>query len=155
MERIGLTFLGYICGCSRLYLWYIIFKCLFGIIVIFLASLEYTPLKTPEPLRNFTQLKLFTQHICSLVPTLGRMLQDSLENVMNSMSRYVTRRGKFTGKFNFGVGTGGGRRKISRHPNISEVRGRVRGGVVLVRTRSGFTIKNLTKGGHYRKGGGV
>ena len=77
------------------------------LLVIFLSLKDDIPVDTPAPGRNFSQLYLLDQQICTSVPPLGRAVQAASVRMLSSLSRSGLGGEARSGKFNFGVGTGG------------------------------------------------
>ena len=77
-----------------------------GLIVILKG---YTDAETPSPRRPFSQLSMLDQQICrSRTPLGGGSVQAASANVTTSLSCSVPGGRNFSGKFNFGLGTGVG-----------------------------------------------
>ena len=77
-------------------------------IVMFLPSKDDTPVDMPTPGRTFSQFAFLSQHLCTSGPPLGRAVKLASVWMSSSLSRYVTVGKAKLGKFNFGVGMGGG-----------------------------------------------
>ena len=77
-------------------------------IVMFSSSKDNTPADTPNTRPPFFQMASLAQQICILGPPLGRAVQAASESMKTSFSLSVPGGKKMPGKFNFGVGRGGG-----------------------------------------------
>ena len=80
-------------------------------------SVETTPARKPFP-----QLDIFAQQLRSSGPPLVRDVQEAYTNTKNSLSRTASERGRDPGKFNFGVGTGGGGAAVRRSHRLGKQR---------------------------------
>ena len=78
-------------------------------LVIFLSSKDDTPAYTSYLQRHFSQLASLAQQLRTLGPPLGRAVQAESVRNTSSLSRSGPGGKTRRGKFNFGVGTGGGR----------------------------------------------
>ena len=77
--------------------------------IMIFSSKVYMLTDTPAPRQPFSQLALMAEQMRTSVPPLGRAVQSALVRMSSSLSRPGPGGEAIPGKYNFGVGTGGGR----------------------------------------------